>query len=161
MHCKLTTDDLFTDGLSTDLATDFATNPFAANVSDGYNNSSSESDNDNDSSSDSSTDAGNEEVCSSGLSSDSDISSDGTEVSPLGSPLEEMPKTFQAPWAAGKGEAGNFVELSTRGGIMEYDAILKQRKLGFIRSTLIHYMFSISCGWPTRVRPPLPFRVIC
>jgi len=42
-----------------------------------------------------------------------------------------MPKVCQAPWVPEKEEAGNFVELSTRGGIMEYDPILKQRKLIF------------------------------
>ena len=124
VRCKLTTDDLFIDDLSTDLATDLATDPFISGV-------------------DSLSDAGDEEVCSSDLSSGDDASSsDGIKVFPSPSDdtssaspselTEDMPKVFQAPWVTRKGEAGNFVELSTRGGIMEYDAILKQRKLVFL-----------------------------
>jgi len=36
--------------------------------------------------------------------------------------LADTPKASQAPWISGPiGEAGDFLEISTRGGIMEYD----------------------------------------
>ena len=88
----------------------------------------------------------NEEVCSSdgvspsGLTNGGDVSlPDGTEATPSddttevpsSESTEHMPKAVQAPWMTGNGEAGNFVEIATRGGIIEYDAILKQRKLVF------------------------------
>lgn len=115
MRFKLTTDNLSTDDLSTDLAADL----FASNVSDDVVDSSS--------------DAGDKEVYS---SNDSEVSpfislSKDTSLTPPSEPMEDMLKAFQAPWVTGKGEAGNFVELSTRGGIMEYDPISKQRKLVF------------------------------
>ena len=128
MRCKLSTSDLSTDDLSTVSASDL-------------------SDDDDDS-------AGNEEVCSSdgvspsGLTYGGDVSlPDGTEATPSddttevpsSESTEHMPKAVQAPWMTGNGEAGNFVEIATRGGIMEYAAILKQRKLAFyLLYNLIH-----------------------
>jgi hypothetical protein len=116
---------LSTDDLSTDLTTDLAIDPFSSYVSD-HDDDSALSDGGGDSVRSST------EVSPSGLSS-----SDSTKVSPLVSPSADSApskhtsKVFQAPWVSGSGEAGNFVEIATRGGIMEYDPILKQRKLVF------------------------------
>jgi len=118
-YCYLSSVPQFTDGLETDdLSTDLL-----ADLSE----SVSVSDDDD------------EPLSMSLITSPSDL--DTTLSSNLAAEHSDTAKIFQAPWMTGNGEAGNFVEVSTRGGIMEYDAVIKKPYLVVgRRQSDMHYL---------------------